>query len=183
MEYRLLNYNSRSNILLSTTIPNIGFYPVKRRNALKTNKPRVTMKPLILVCFMFFTSVNYAAAKRLPSQIDVDNKISSLGDASAVYVFKNKALAISFRNYGIKCIKYAGRNEKLYAKYSAKLSGFLKKHSTEITVMNAKQAKLWLLKWNAAICQVRFKEKVEISSSEFTEINQKGYLVTLDIRN
>ena len=67
------------------------------------------MKKLIVVFLIAFISVNYAAKKPL-KPVALDNKISKLGDPSVVYVFTEKGLATSFRNYGIKCLKYKKRN-------------------------------------------------------------------------
>ena len=91
---------------------------------------------------MLLTFMSYAAGKRLPSQIDINNKISSLADASAVYVFKKKSVAQSFRSYGIKCLKYAGRNQKLHAKYSTKLSELVKKNSKRKLISLGKTPKV-----------------------------------------
>jgi len=141
------------------------------------------MKKLIVLLFVALTVFTHAAKKneKKLQPVKLDIKISNLGiEPGVVYVFTDKGVASSFKNYGQKCLSYKRKNPKLYKKYKEKLAKLLTDKAGKVIAIKKDLAKLLLVRWNSSICQVEFTRQVEVSSGQFSNEKQLGYLATLD---
>lgn len=102
-------------------------------------------------------------------------------DPQSVYVFDERTVALSFRKYATKCLRY-GRQPKLYAKYKTKLQDLLKKNSDKIKTIPVNQAKLFLVRWTNSVTKVRFTNTTKGDYGKEHSEYSNGYLVSLDIR-